>query len=575
MNNNKLGLKIVRINQGHTDLVEINGDQVWTKNIWDIRKDLENIDNLDGSSAVLMLTSVDTGHILTIASLIEGRISDCISAWIYVPASINITGKKLVEIVEVVKQEILSNIRNDERLTLLFSEQYDAAPATKIIAKSRGEKCAFRYYGQGAKYTLSELLNEMCQAYYKDYKCVFLMDKSSKMRCLVWDDLSDEKVRAMVLVKSPGKVDSFVPYIGNDPFVGEMYATEESIITIVWKREGYESIDINTTITTGVTLSVPNYNQYVRVLDYNHIIVVDEKNNMVDDYSLTINCKYYPKNRKISIEETKLKNAIVKIEAVGFETITKKNVDLTKSQKFQLKQEEYTYTFLLPLKDQKKAHIEISSTNKMTDSPVEGYELKGDISSSRNNRLIFNPFNRKIRVICLICSLIVLSLGFCCGYALGHYVRGKSKEEVAPQKGKLQKESSKSRPTSSTTDKQTTNSSSKQLEDAISYLDSNNKWNRTVMQQHKPLEGLWDALNYRNFEDILKCEKKLQKSKNFTKLIAAIKNNKKTFNGAYCNEGDTIITIDTYISKLRSTDQPKISEQNSKNHDDTGNQDDW
>ena len=91
MDNNKLGLKIVRINQGYTDLLEINGDQIWTKNVWDIRKDLENIDNLDGSSAVLMLTSIDTGHILTVASLIEGRITDCISAWMYVPASINIS----------------------------------------------------------------------------------------------------------------------------------------------------------------------------------------------------------------------------------------------------------------------------------------------------------------------------------------------------------------------------------------------------------------------------------------------------------------------------------------------------
>ena len=118
MDNNKLGLKIVRINQGYTDLFEINGDQVWTKNVWDIRKDLENIDNLDGSSAVLMLTSVDTGHILTVASLIEGRITDCISAWIYVPASINIAGKELVEIVDAVKKEILANERNDERLQL-------------------------------------------------------------------------------------------------------------------------------------------------------------------------------------------------------------------------------------------------------------------------------------------------------------------------------------------------------------------------------------------------------------------------------------------------------------------------
>ena len=77
---------------------------------------------MDGSSAVLMLTSVDTGHILTVASLIEGRITDCISAWIYVPASIIIAGKELVEIVDAVKKEILANERNDERLTQLLSK---------------------------------------------------------------------------------------------------------------------------------------------------------------------------------------------------------------------------------------------------------------------------------------------------------------------------------------------------------------------------------------------------------------------------------------------------------------------
>ena len=146
MDSNKLGVKIVRINQGYTDLLEINGDQKWTKNVWDIREDLKTIDNLDGSSAVLMLTSVDTGHILTIGTLIEGRPNDCISAWLYVPVSINISGKELVEIVDLVKKEILVNERNDERLTQLFSKIYESAPATKIMSKSTGKKCAFRYY---------------------------------------------------------------------------------------------------------------------------------------------------------------------------------------------------------------------------------------------------------------------------------------------------------------------------------------------------------------------------------------------------------------------------------------------
>lgn len=139
MDNNKLGLKIVRINQGYTELLEINGDRAWTKNVWDIRKDLENIDNLDGSSAVLMLTSIDTGHMLTVASLIEGRITDCISAWIHIPATISVSGKELVELVESAKKEILANERNDEKLRQLFSKEYELAPATKMAGGSVGK----------------------------------------------------------------------------------------------------------------------------------------------------------------------------------------------------------------------------------------------------------------------------------------------------------------------------------------------------------------------------------------------------------------------------------------------------
>ena len=320
MDNNKLGLKIVRINQGYTDLFEINGDQVWTKNVWDIRKDLENIDNLDGSSAVLMLTSVDTGHILTVASLIEGRITDCISAWIYVPASINIAGKELVEIVDAVKKEILANERNDERLTQLLSKTYESAPASRITTKSNGEKCAYRYYGQKAKYTLAEApKKDMCQSYYKNYKSIFLLDNSTSLRCLSGDNLSDHKVYSMVVIKSPGQVDSFVPYIGEQPFVGQMYAIEGDVINIEWRRDGYMPIHTSSTITPGAKYSLPTPNQYVRLLPYNYIKITDEWNQRVEDYELCVEKKQVNKGDDIQISESMLNNVWVEIYAEGYE----------------------------------------------------------------------------------------------------------------------------------------------------------------------------------------------------------------------------------------------------------------
>lgn len=552
MDNNKLGLKIVRINQGYTDLFEINGDQVWTKNVWDIRKDLENIDNLDGSSAVLMLTSVDTGHILTVASLIEGRITDCISAWIYVPASINIAGKELVEIVDAVKKEILANERNDERLTQLLSKTYESAPASRITTKSNGEKCAFRYYGQGAKYTLSELLKDMCQSYYKSYKSVFLLDNSSKLKCLQGDNLSDQKVYSMVVVKSPGNIDSFVPYIGERPFVGQIYAIEGGTIDIEWRRDGYMPIHTKSTIAPGAKYSAPTPNQYVRVLNYNYIKVVDEWSQRVTDYDLYVAKQRISKNEDIRISEATLNNVWVEIHAEGFEPISG-HLNLTQPVQLKLVKETYAYEFLLPLKNEEGYYpIKISGNRKMKNSPVKGYVTEnGYVTRNDKNYLRFKPFTRKFWITCLICSIIVLLLGICGGYALNDFIGGKADNQEV---GKLTKENDDLKSRIKELEKRNynyvpkgseSNSDEKSVDAAISYIDHNNVWNRTEMEKHEPLKGLWDAMNERRFDDILAYDNVLGKSAIFKELVVAItKNRHKPFSGNFnTNPNDFDITI--------------------------------
>lgn len=556
MDNNKLGLKIVRINQGYTDLFEINGDQVWTKNVWDIRKDLENIDNLDGSSAVLMLTSVDTGHILTVASLIEGRITDCISAWIYVPASINIAGKELVEIVDAVKKEILANERNDERLTQLLSKTYESAPASRITTKSNGEKCAFRYYGQGAKYTLSELLKDMCQSYYKSYKSVFLLDNSSKLKCLQGDNLSDQKVYSMVVVKSPGNIDSFVPYIGERPFVGQIYAIEGGTIDIEWRRDGYMPIHTKSTIAPGAKYSVPTPNQYVRVLNYNYIKVVDEWSQRVTDYDLYVAKQRISKNEDIRISEATLNNVRVEIHAEGFEPISG-HLNLTQPVQLKLVKETYAYEFLLPLKNEEGYYpIKISGNRKRKNSPVKGYVTEnGYVTRNDKNYLRFKPFTRKFWITCLICSIIVLLLGVCGGYALNDFIGGKAdNQEVS----KLTKENTELKNRIKELEKRnynytpkgaTNNNEDYSLDAAVSYLDNNNKWNRTEMEKFDDLKGLWDALNERLFDDIIKYEAKLKQSVTFSEVLQAVKANKhKNFAKPYSNDYDIRIHPEQGVS---------------------------
>nr|DAV24809.1 MAG TPA: cell division protein [Caudoviricetes sp.] len=552
MDNNKLGLKIVRINQGYTELLEINGDRAWTKNVWDIRKDLENIDNLDGSSAVLMLTSIDTGHMLTVASLIEGRITDCISAWIHIPATISVSGKELVELVESAKKEILANERNDEKLRQLFSKEYELAPATKMAGGSVGEKCAYRYYGQKAKYTLAELLKDMCQSYYKNYKSIFLLDNSTSLRCLSGDNLSDHKVYSMVVIKSPGQVDSFVPYIGEKPFVGQMCAIEGDVINIEWRRDGYMPIHTSSTITPGAKYSLPTPNQYVRLLPYNYIKITDEWNQRVEDYELYVAKKLVNKGADIPISESMLNNVWVEIYAEGYEPRTG-HVNLMQPVHIKMTKEMYSYEFLLPLKNDEGYYpIKISGNRKVKSSPVKGYVTEdGYVTRNDKNYLRFKPFTRKFWITCLICSIIVLLLGVCGGYALNDFIGGKAdNQEIS----KLTKENADLKSRIKELEKRNynyapkgseSNSDEKSVDAAISYIDHNNVWNRTEMEKHEPLKGLWDAMNERRFDDILAYENVLGKSAIFQELVASIKANRhKTFSGNFNTKAnDYDITI--------------------------------
>lgn len=542
MDNNKLGLKIVRINQGYTDLLEINGDQIWTKNVWDIRKDLESIDNLDGSSAVLMLTNVDTGRLLTVASLIEGRIGDCINAWIYVPASINITGKELVEIVDIVKKEIFANELNDERLTQLFSKSYETMSATRITVKGNVDKCAYRYYGQGAKYTLSELLKDMYQSYYNNYKSVFLLDASTSLRCISGDNLSDQKVYPMVVVKSPGQIDSFVPYVGNHPFVGQMYAVEGDVIKIEWRRNGYQSIQTETIVCQDIKFSFPLFNQYIRVIPFDTIRVVDECNQPIREYEVYIAKKLIEFGRSIAIKEYAINNVSLEIYAEGFEPISV-NVNLTQPVKIKMVKESYSYEFMLPLKNEEGYYpIKISGNRELKNSPVKGYVTEnGYVTRNDKNYLRFKPFTRKFWITCLICSIIVLLLGICGGYALNYFIEGtvdRDSEKVV----KLTKENDDLKSRIKELEK-TKNYALKEA--AISYVEYNNVWNRTEMEKHEPLKGLWDAMNERRFNDILAYENVLGKSAIFKELVAAInKNRHKFFSGNFNTKAnDYDITI--------------------------------
>lgn len=88
---------------------------------------------------------------------------------------------------------------------------------------------------------------------------------------------------------------------------------------------------------------------------------------------------------------------------------------------------------------------------------------------------------------------------------------------------------------------------------AIRYLEDNDVWNRTAMEEYTALKGLWDALNARSFKKVLdKKYDSLVGSAKFKRLRAAAKEVgvRQWPSSTYTSIGDEDITIDPYISKL-------------------------
>ena len=586
IDNNVLGIKIVRNHAGFTTLFECNSNSILNENIEDIRELLLGVNNLDKNNVVLMLSCLDQGHLLTMATLLGGvRGDESISAWIFIPNHIKITGKQIVEVVDVTRRELLATQRNDDKLIELFSRKYEASPAKLLTSKYTSEKVAFRNYGIGTLYSLGELLNDRCQKYYKDYKRIFLIEKSSALSYRYGDDLTNQSVIAAVVAEPPVSVNSFMPYVDNKPFTDKVCVMEGETIEIEWRRDGYKSITTTTIVkrdsASGYTL--PKDHQFIKVLPYSTICVFNEENRPIEKYLLSVGGMPVNEGDDIEIRESLIKSAEVKIVAEGYKTLHE-NVDLSQPVKLNMKKQVSTYEFYIPRRQSNSyLRVDVNDLKDVYGSPIKGYKLKSvPADKHKTNYLVFQPFNRKFWVVFGITLLVVLLLGFWAGFAVSSSISKENASTQTTQPTYLAGAGSQSQP------RQNAEQGPKggpapdavafDTAAAIAYLDTNNVWNKLEMEKYEDLKGLWDALNERRFEDVLKYCSKLETSSTFQELIKVINNNKhKTINGAYITDpNDFDITIKSedgtrgYLKSLENAEDQAKKTSNKKTTADPG-----
>lgn len=559
MNECVLGLKIVRIKEGYQDLLEINGDSSWTKKVRDIRCDLPSGTNTEEGKTVLLLSGINSGSIITIAACIEGRQNDCISAWIFVPANIEIGGKQLVDIIDETKKELIANERNDIKLRQLFERSYSACDATRTSIVNSGEQYAYRKYGRGSGYELYELLNNPDQADYRPFKGVFLIDNTSGITC-EGTELTSRALREFVKIKPVAYIHGFKAYIGNTPIEKPIFLPEGDEVTITWKRSGYKSIEKKWVVRDGQPVPGISEPDYKVLVPYDLFFVKDQNTGEpIKHYRVKVNNTIITEGFQLPVSEAVAANCPVTVDADGYAPKSKACNISSDRIYFSLEKEKITYDFKIELlnDDNRYADLHVETNVKLRGrSPIAGYVR----DRHNNDYLNYHPFGKKQRLFALLVILTSLLLGLVGGMLLSRTLnkKGDGPDLSNTTYGTV------GTPAKPDATLDAAKDSGGVMSEVVNYLDTHEKWNRNDMSKFREIPELWDAINDRDFERILLHEEQLKASSRFKELVQAIKENQnKSFPQPYItspNDFDITIgnrdTKNSYIQRLYNAPEP-------------------
>ena len=474
MENNVLGIKIFNNLNGFKELFQHNSSSILDKCCEDNLRDFYGyMPDAQKRLPLTLLTGMQDGYLITVMKYTMGTIreDDSVSAWIYVPANTKISGKELSSVVENVKEVIMSDGIDFQRLVALFSRTYETISGVKTCFKSAGSGYAYRYYGPNASYSLSEILNDMNQSVYKDYKRVILLDNSLNQKINTGRDISNEKILERCKVMPPEPVDGFRPYYRDILFDRPLIATEQDKFTVVWKKDGFKPINKSYVVSKGCVCEGPARSEMVMLIRYDSIIVRDNAK-ILSEYTLDVNNARVKKGEIIEISVDAIEQTRIRVVAEGYDEyidihdLSYRRADITLNRKT------YTYTFVVYSPTQNdKIEFPCSLKTALRKSPFEGYSLVRSKDNSKRVHLKYRLFTKKIIII-----LTCLSLLFFAGGAVGAWFLAKNYfQESVPSTEEQTTETSTNVESSSGNTEETSQSASSQNEEDTSKSDTNDK----------------------------------------------------------------------------------------------------
>lgn len=434
----------------------------------------------------------------------SGRPYDGAAAWIYVPATVRLSGVEAEKLIREVETALLNARGIDyQRLESIFSTDYqerDVIPAIKYIV-SNGGSSAVRYYGQGTGYQLNELLGDgIAQLEYGKHKAIFFLKKSDNIY------FSGKELTSPILftcvIEPPVSTCGFTPYFEDGSnFDRPIEVSVDADIKMIWRKNGCQDIR---KVVKARTMDVALSSKLFGFADDDIKFAVSKKWFYVHCKSMQLH------NYKIQIDDQDLNDVIyipeskkatgvrVTVSADGYTTykndlfLSSHNIDIPMSRVI------HHYEFLIPAyngKEQiKDALVKVQAKERLKGSPIKGYSLS-DYSlyegEGGGNILKHNPLSgiKYFAYGFITCFLLILFAVLGIMFFDGDFP-SKKVAEMENVNSCIGGES-----TGSTPDQEQLSDVEKDLRNAITYLDNNDVWNKNELDKFNATKGLFDALN--------------------------------------------------------------------------------
>lgn len=323
---NKIGLYIRRYKDGPADIISPVNPGDWTKKVVDIRATLNLYAKSDMSRFATFMSFGETGTYITIARRIGGRGGENVAAWLFIPNTITVDGKRVVDLVNVVKGELLKTKIDENTINQWFSYTYSKSQFAQFRpSKPMGANAptAKRTYGIAANSpSLEQLVGEnRYQPYYAEYAAILLTGTDSLpldpgASASVKDLTQPLKEYGTLLPPAQGSLPAGAKaYINNSEFVMPMMF-EKGTVMINLTRPDYEDCIDSISLSEKCQQYRPARLKWSKKIDPRNIRIVDETGNPVKNAQITINNGGI--NAHVAVPEESLSQVHITVKCTGY-----------------------------------------------------------------------------------------------------------------------------------------------------------------------------------------------------------------------------------------------------------------